>query len=838
MARAKRVSVQKQTRLWDGVTEEDFINEPNLVISDIAEFDMEYMIRYAMNMNLWRHLPQIEDSLKPVERRLIWSCYNEKAIPGSKIKSNDLTGTASKFHAHGDSYPSLVRMAQDWKESQPPIAGKGNFANIGKEDYYAAARYTEVSLSKYGYECFVEDYDPDCVEMVFNSASGKMEPLALPSKFPNALVNGGTGFMFGNAYACPPYNINDIIEVCKRMIQDPETSDIFMIPDLPTGCQVIDDGHSFQEIIETGRGVLKMRGDAEIIETPKNWIIRITSIPWMSSFNTDSKSDGSGGGIVQRIHQLSKKGILPIKDVQDGTEAKLTKDGMVHELKYDLIVDKAHDPYAVLQKLYSKAGLQQSLGIIFNMIEGLSIKTFTMRELIQSWIDQRRSYKRRVLNKRLNTISARISLLDVLITLCTGNNLTKTVKIIQTYSESEGIAALMRLADMDSYQASKIFEMPMRAFSKDAKARYEAERERLSIEQDRLIETIGSEKKIDEIIIGELECLRKYATPRRSKIVAEETGQYISNTMHQIIITNGNLLKKLGYDEEHPEKSVSMGSFKTGDFPVHHCIVRNTSSITMLDTFGKYSIIPVHTIDNCELSNYGIPVFDLAKLSGRIVTCMESYDTDLIKRVRKYGEPFLVTITENGYAKKTPMSTFVEMRNKRSVKAMTIRDDDALIAAGVLLENTVIIIYTQRGDYTMLRVSDIATQAKDSMGLITMRVKDGDRVAGYAAIGQQDQFIVILTDKGMLKRVNKQYFGDIARRGVAKDQASLITLDNTDRVRFVSSMNSKSKLMIALRGNTVTIPFDDIPDQTKKAKGRKMCYPSSTSNIVGASIIE
>ena len=218
---------------------------------------------------------------------------------------------------------------------------------------------------------------------------------------------------------------------------------------------------------------------------------------------------------------------------------------------------------------------------------------------------------------------------------------------------------------------------------------------------------------------------------------------------------------------------------------------------------------------------------------------MESFDEGLINTMRKkIGEPYLLTITKRGYAKKTSMSVYIDMKNTKNIRAMKIRDDDSMIAADVMFENSTIIIYTKKGEYTLLRMKDIAEQAKDSMGLITMRVADDDEVAGFAAIGSDDDYIVMISDKGMCKKVNVKYFGGPARRGSLKDQGSMMTLDPTDTMRFVSGMQEKQDVAVALRNGVVYLKGEEIPDQTKKSKGRKMLSPSGNMNIVIASVVD
>lgn len=826
---AKKVS----NRLWDGISDSDFSRERNVDPVDIADYDERNMTLYASNVNLFRQLIRLSDSLKPVERRILYSLYLAKAFPGRKLKSTLIAGNAMIYHGHGDSalYTSMVGMAQPWKRQCPLIDGKGNFGNAARPDMYAHMRYTEASMSKYAKECFFDDYDEECVETIFNGASDLQEPMSLPAKFPNILVNGGMGIAFGNAFRIPSYNINDIITTCKRVIENPDTANVFMIPDLPSGCIIVDDGKNFQSIINDGKGVLKMRANSQIIDGGRNWIIKFTSLPWMVSLSN----------IEDKVVQLAESGALSIKDKQDHSEPYVDKYGNVQTMvDFRLIIDKAHDPYTILNKLFTMTDLQKSVSIDFKVVlDNLTIRRLNMRELIISWLDERRSYKRRLFNKRLTKISARIDLLGVMIHLLKDDNIEKTIGIIKNSDSNEVITRLMKLAKMSSFQASRIADMKLSAFTKDARKRYKDERDKLVIERDDLMKLIRSEKRIDKLICDELEDLRKYAQPRKSEIVAEETEKHISDTSHSLVVSKDGFVKKLNYDPNNPSKNSNMGSFRTGDFPIHQLVLHNTSSAIFFDTFGRYSIIPVHEIDNNEPSQYGHKLFDLTKLSGKVVKCFESLDNDVIEIMRKkLSEPYLLTVSKRGYAKRTRMDTFVDMKNNRNIRVMKVRDDDSMIIADVVFESSILVIYTKKGEYTVTKASDIVEQGKDSMGLLTIRIADDDEVSGFAVIGKNDDYIVILSDKGMCKKVPVKLFGGPTKRASLKGQGSMMSLDQTDSIRFVGGMEEGQDLVVGLRNGITQLNGDSIPNTTKKSKGKKLVNPYGNINIVMATVVD
>ena len=283
-------------------------------------------------------------------------------------------------------------------------------------------------------------------------------------------------------------------------------------------------------------------------------------------------------------------------------------------------------------------------------------------------------------------------------------------------------------------------------------------------------------------------------------------------------------------------------SFKTNDFPIYKFVAHNTANVIFMDTFGRYSIIPVHQIDNTELSHYGHKSYEVTKLGGKVICALEEYDEDLIKRMRKkIGEPYLVTITANGYAKKTPLSIFNEMKNTKNIRAMKIRDDDTMVFADVMFDSSIVLIYTKKGEFNILKVKDIVEQAKDSMGLTTIRVNDNDSVAGATIISStlnsnpfNNLSVCIVSEKGMTKIVDSQCLGDLGKR--SKNQGNLITLDQTDNVRFVIPIDwtrKPKKIAIATRSNVQTADIENIPNTTKKAKGKLLFAPGASYLVAG-----
>lgn len=831
--------------LWDGVTEQDFLNESdNLIDEEISGYDKEAMIYFSQNVNLLRHLPRLSDSLKPVERRGLCALYENNAVPNTKQKkSSRIVGDTMIKHPHSDAsiYGTLAGLTQPWKNPIPLVEGIGNFGNDEHPNGYAHMRYTEMRMSKYAYECFFKDYDPDCIETVFNTSSDEDEPLSLPSRYPNILVNGGFGIATGNTFCIPTYSISDIVKLTKKLMRNPDADNIYMMPDIPTGCDVVDNG-TLREICDTGTGTLKMRSTITIEENPKRpnvWILRVHNLPWMVDISS----------IKSKISELTKDGILPIKDIEDHSYPIKVQDPNGYKvtrkvIQFDIIIARAHDPNQIKHKLYKLTQLQKSISVNFKVVEdALSIGKLNMRDLILTWIYTRREYKRRLLNKRIVKLNARIALLDILIILTDKDNLEKTIKIIKNNNEDQAIKALMSMKGIkiSSYQAEKIVDMKLRMFSKDAHGKYVAERKKVSKELDECLSMTKSSKLIDEIIEDELDGLLKYQTPRRSNIVAETSSVAIADTDHFVTITKLGMIKKLPYNQNliEKKKTPSLGVFKNQDYPLHGLVINNHDSLMLFDNFGRFSNIPVHEIENTEPSQFGSKVYDVSKLNGEIVTAFEFFAEDVNRFINEKmnSNVSVVTLTKNGYLKKTLIEEFTKTRNQKGIKAMKLREDDELVTGKVIIDNKKkgvhLLVYTEKGNFAYISSDQIAVQGKDASGLLSINLDPDDACKGICIIGDNDDYLMVITEKGNVKKCELDYLGKPGKRKVS---SYLATLETNDKVRYVDGITSSSKVTVCTRTTYQVLTADDIPTKARKAKCVKLIPVPLGNNIISVGV--
>lgn len=833
---AKKIKRQDDT-MWGDIEENDFLVEHNVEDVDIAEYDLQNMIYFSANTNYFRQMIRLSDSLKPVERRILYNLYIGKALPGTKMKSNSIVGNTMKIHSHSDAaiYNSLVGMAQRWKRAVPFVLGKGNFGNE-KDDPNAASRYTEAGLSKYGYECFFSDYDPDCVEMLFNSSSGEDEPLSLPAKFPNILVNGGIGFAPGNAFRIPPFNIEDIITATKKVLNDPDCGEIYLIPDLPTGCPIVDpNGEALDLMAETGKSSLRMRSDIDIKEVTYNgrkaWALIVRNIPWMVSLRK----------VHEKLVELKKSGQLAIEEASDYSYQKKNKLTGQYEMviDYRIIVDHAHDPYSIRNKVYKMTDLDKGVSIDLKAVtEDLKVRRFTLKGLIQAWIDERRSYKRRLYNKKLTKLNARIDMLEILIKVTEKTMAPKTMKIFNESRDEDMVPRLMKLGGMNSYQASKLCDVGGRGFNQSARERYLKELPERIKERKEVEKIIRSEKRIDEIISEELDDLRKYAQPRRSRLIKDDdSGEVITDTLHRLVITNQGYVKKLPFFKDDPRRNTNLGSFASLDYPIQSMVVNNRDSVMFFDNYGRYSVVPVHTIDSCELSSPGLRNYDFTKLMGKIVTvipCLKDAQNKTLKK--KFNETYLVTLTSDGYVKKTPMEEYLKIKSTRNIRAVKVRDGDNLVFASFMVGDPKVVIYTKKGKYLYVPTSVFETTGKDTVGLQSIKLESGDMCLGMFSVDKDIRYVGVLTEKGMLKKCELEFLGEMSKRRASTSY--LVTLDTNDSLYGAYPLSEDDDLTVVTTQNVIEVQAEDIPVMTRKSKGAKKIPVPLGSRIIRVAITQ
>lgn len=821
--------------LWGDITEEDFIESNNDEDINTVEYDKEKMRIYLANINLSRQIPRFMDSLKPVERRILYVLFMLKAFPNTpNKKSNKIIGETGVLHPHGDSaiYESIASMVQYWKRQVPLIDGKGENFGSAEDSTPAHPRYTGATLSEYSYECFFEDYDEDCVEMLYNEGAGDNEPAALPAKFPNILINGVFALAMANLIYIPPYNVEEVMKLTRKLLKNPNYENCYIVPDFPTGCDIVDDG-SWREICDTGSGKLTIQSIITIEsgtcvqgrrKTPA-WALHVRNLPWLVELSS----------FENKLASLIKNKEISIIDAQN--ERKQIRNGMKSDIiiDYCVYIDKSHDPYEVREKLWAKCGLRKVLPVNFKAVEeGYTLSDrLNVRSLLLMWIDTRREYKRRLYNKRLGELEARNDFLRVFIDVTNGNKLEKTLNIIRHSSTSDAREQLMKLAKMSSYQADKLLGMRISSFTKDTREKYIEELKRNDDAIDHYYKLIRSPKKIDDIIDLELKELTKYSSERKSQLIGL-TGRVIPDTLHAIIITKMGYIKKFMIEDR--TSNLQLGAMKTGDYPTQYLEIRNIDSILMLDDNGRMSNIPVYEIPSTDVNQYGTDIFSVCRLNGSIIKMLPwiSEDKENALSTKIGSELFFVTVSESGYIKKTALEDLRKNLSDKSSKAIKIsglKDLDRLINADILINDTDIILYTEKGQFKPIEFKSIPIMSRSSQGLLAIKM-DEDKCVGMVQLtDDKKSYLIVITSQGCMKKIPMSY---IRVNGNRKDDSMILTsLDPGDSVFSVGIANKG--VAVVTRTGTSYFNIEDIPELGTRAKCKKLVPLQFKANIMHVS---
>lgn len=834
--------------VWDAVPdlEKSFLNTERIKDVNIEEYLPERMTLFSANLSYARQLPKVADGLKPINRRIMINMYKDglrydkKAAKASLPVSNTMA-----WHPHADSsiYSSLVGMSQQWKNRLALVDFIGNNGSTYDPEGYAAMRYTEARISRYGWECFFEDFDPQCLEMIHNYTKDEEEAFVLPSKYPNILLNGDMGIAVGNAYAIPPYRPEDVVGLIKKLMRNPYAKDCVLIPDIPTECELIDDGN-FVKIAETGEGVLTMRAVIDISEdrwspsgkhTKPVWVLTVRSVPWMTSLKKISDS----------IIKLAKEKSLSILDIKDNTQMyRVNKDLCLQKISFEIIIDHNLDPYQVRAQLYSKTDLQKSQSIQFKAVtDDLKVKTFNLRELALQWIDGRREYKRRHYNRKLRSLMDDISFYEVMINITSGNKIDKTVAILRKTKRDDQLQQMMVHGPMSSHQAAKVLQMRMSTISSEANEEFKRELKKTEEELEKVKEILRSEKKIDEIIIDELEDLKKFYTPRISKVVTLDDQQVISDQKVALIVTKKGKVKKI---PDHNGKRTldeirdlfngvksHLGSFDQYDYPTHAIYVHNYDAVTFIDSLGRYSTIPVSIIPNTEMANTGYKLYDYTRLDGEIIDVFEcstpEEDTKKVKLLTG-NNVSQVFLTSQGMVKQIPLTDFMlspTARKIRNQKCMKLKDGDTLAWTGAMLDGTNLLIYTRKGEYAYVNAGNIPMSNKDTMGNIGVKCREDDSCVGCCVI-DNSPYMLIVTSKGCVKRVETNFLGEPGKR---MRSSYLAEIDANDDIITCITCKDEDELVVVSKSGIKTLMVSDIPVLGRKAKPRKM-IPVALGDVI------
>ncbi len=773
------------------------------LVREIAEEIKTSYLDYAMSVIVGRALPDVRDGLKPVQRRILYSMYEMGLFSNRNYrKSARIVGDVlGKYHPHGDAavYEALVRMAQDFNMRYPLIDGQGNFGSIDGDEP-AAMRYTEARLTKIAEE-MLRDIDKDTVDFVPNFDNTLKEPSVLPSAFPNLLANGSSGIAVGMATNIPPHNLREICDAIIEYIRNPDVTVRELMkyvkgPDFPTGGIIVGvDG--IIKAYETGRGRIILRGKVEFED---NAII-IKEVPY-----TVRKSL-----IVEKIANLVKEGKLEeVKAVRDESDREGIR--VVVELKSGV------DKNLVLKKLYLYTPLQITYSIMLLALVNTQPKVLTLKDLIAEYVNHRREVVRRRTTYELEKAEERIHVLEGFKIVI--SNLDEAISLIRSSkSPSEAKERLISRFSLSEKQADAVLQMRLQKLTSMEIEGILKEYEELDKKIRELKSILASQEKMDEIIIKELEEIKKnYGDDRRTKIVEkyEEITEVdtIKDENNVLIITKDGFAKRLDESDFRVQRRGGVGisgiSLRDGDYAAYIVKVRSLDRILLFTKDGKAFSINAYEIPKQERSGKGVSLKRFLRIEDEIVGIVP------------FEKGNVVILTESGYIKKVNIAEF------ENAKRSGILASPESVAFVKKLDGNEIVIATENGRLVRFKAEEVPEYKRNARGVKAISL-EGDKIA-WMDVGSEN-LILTLTENGYGKRTKTEEFR-LTGRG-AKGVIAHKVNEKTGRLVFAEFVKSDKLMVVSKDGNVVVVEVKQIPVMGRNAIGVTV----SKKGIISASFI-
>jgi len=729
------------------MSEENFVSRVKPV--EIESEMRKSFIEYAMSVIIDRALPDIRDGLKPVHRRILYSMFEQGITPDKKyVKCASTVGDVlGKFHPHGDAavYESMVRMAQDFSMRYPTVDGHGNFGSRDG-DAAAAYRYTESKLAKISME-LLADIKKDTVDFKPNFDERYNEPVVLPSRFPNLLVNGSMGIAVAMATNIPPHNLKEVIEGITYVIDNPEASidDIMQFikgPDFPTAANIVG-RQGIREAYRTGRGRVVVRGEASIEQLPNGrQRIIITELPYQVN----------NAALVEKIAELAKdKRIDGISDLSD----EYGKEGI------RIVIDLRKDANAnvVLNQLYKNTQLQDAFNV--NMVAIVEVeknkfepKQVNLREMIDHYIEHQKNVVRRRTEFELKKAEARAHLLEgCLIAL---DHLDEVINIIRS-SRTEELAkkGLIDRFDFSDKQAQYIVDMRLGRLTGLEREKVQAEYNELQEKIAYLKAILANEMLLLGIIKDELKVIcDKYSDERRTRFVIDEGEIDIDDLIHEqqiaVTLTHFGYVKRMPSDTYKSQRRGGKGikglTTREEDFVEQLFITSSHNQLLFFTNKGRVFKLKGYEIPEAGRQAKGTAIVNLLQLQPeeKVATVIPVAESELT------DDKFLVMATREGLIKKTSLSEYKNIR-KGGLIAAVLREEDEIINVSLVMAGNTITLGTRNGYSIRFEESDVRATGRASQGVRGISLRESDYVIGMG-ICEEDASLLTVTERGFGKR--------------------------------------------------------------------------------------
>ena len=820
-------------------------SQERIIPTDLSNEMSRSYLEYAMSVIVGRALPDARDGLKPVHRRILYAMYELGLTPDRPFRkcARVVGEVLGKYHPHGDTavYDALVRMAQDFSMRDPLINGHGNFGSIDN-DPPAAMRYTECRLQALATNALLRDIEAETVDFVDNFDGSQQEPVVLPARIPQLLLNGSSGIAVGMATNIPPHNLGELIDGVVALIHNPEISDRELMryipgPDFPTGGQILGRA-GIKDAYTTGRGSITMRGVAEI-ETiqqrgrQEKEAIIVTQLPYQTN----------KASLIEKIAELvNDKKIDGISDIRDESD----RNGMriVIELKRDAY------PRVVLNNLYKQTPIQSNFGANMLALVGGEPQLLSIRQFLQVFVDFRIEAITRRTQYQLRKAEERDHLLQGL--LIALENIDAVIQLIRGAADTASARSeLVERFGLSETQADAILQMQLRRLTALEAEKIQAEHEDLQRQIADLQDILAKRERIEAIIESEVTQIKElHATPRRTEIIQGEGElldiDLIANEQAVILLTEQGYIKRMPVNNFDAQSRATRGKaaakIKEDDVIEHFITCCDHDYVLFFSDRGTVFSLNAYQIPAASRTARGVPIVQMLPISK------EDKITSVIPVTEFTEEEYLVMLTRNGNIKKTALSAFSNIRANGLI-AISLEEGDELRWVRLAKQEDSVIIGTRKGmaihfqtDHQQLRPLSRSTKGVRSMKLkgddelISMDILPSQVVANIAANGENDEddnleseeliaeeanlgpWLLTITNNGYGKRVPVTKFRLQNRAGMGVRAIKFKSAD--DRLAAIHVVNQEDEMMIITnRGIIIRQAVDAISPQSRTATG-------------------
>ena len=806
------------------------MQDNNLIDVNLTSEMKTSFIDYAMSVIVSRALPDVRDGLKPVQRRILYG-MNELGVTPDKPhkKSARITGDVmGKYHPHGDSsiYEAMVRMAQWWSYRYMLVDGHGNFGSMDG-DGAAAQRYTEARMSKIALE-MLRDLNKNTVDFQDNYDGSEREPIVLPSRIPNLLVNGATGIAVGMATNIPPHNLAETIDAVKLMMDNPEVTtrelmEVLPGPDFPTGGLVM--GKSgIHRAYETGKGSIVLRSRTEI-ETTKSGRERIvvTEFPYMVNKTKVHEH------IVRLAQEKRIEGITAVRD-------ESSREGV----RFVIEVRRDASANVILNNLFKLTQLQTNFSFNMLAIEKGVPKILSLRQILADYIAHQQEVVVRRTQFDKDKAEARAHILEGL--LIALDHLDEVITIIRnSQTDAEAQAELMARFELTERQSQAILDMRLRRLTGLERDKIQNEYNDLLALIADLADILAKPERVIAIIKEELdESKRKFADARRTElmvgeVVSLEDEDLIEEEDVVITLSNKGYIKRLAQDEFRSQKRGGRGVQGTGvnddDFVRDIVSTSTHDHLYFMTNKGRVYRLKGYEIPEYGRTAKGLPIVNLLKLDeGETIQTVINAKSD-----EASDNNHLVFVTRQGLVKRTKEAEFKNIRQNGLI-ALKLREGDELINVFLTTGNEEIIIGTKFGYSVRFKEDTIRSMSRMAAGVKGVTLRDGDQVVGAAAI-TEDQEVLIITEKGYGKRTSAAEYPTKGRGGKGIKTAN-ITDKNGKLAGIVTVSGDEDIMVITDTGVIIRTAVANISQTGRATQGVKVMRLDATARIVTFALVE